>query len=83
MKHIIDELNCIHKTDIIHRDLHCGNILYDDDKKIVVISDLGISKPSTELTNNNDKIYGVISYMAPEIFNGRKYTKASDIYSLV
>ncbi|RGB30935.1 kinase-like domain-containing protein, partial [Rhizophagus diaphanus] len=26
-------------------------------------------------------IYGIIPYMAPEIFQGREYTKASDIYS--
>ncbi|CAI2179045.1 11831_t:CDS:2 [Funneliformis geosporum] len=46
----------------------------------------GISKSSNELTDNNDnngdKIYGIIPYMAPEVFHGQDYTTASDIYSL-
>ncbi|CAB4403757.1 unnamed protein product [Rhizophagus irregularis] len=44
--------------------------------------DLGISKSATESTDdNNNENYGIIPYMAPEIFHGQKYTKASDIYS--
>ncbi|GBC05085.1 hypothetical protein RclHR1_06010006 [Rhizophagus clarus] len=45
------------------------------------IGDLGISKSATECTDNNNENYGIIPYMAPEIFQGQKYTKASDIYS--
>jgi serine/threonine protein kinase len=30
----------------------------------------------------NNEIYGVIPYIAPEIFSGSKFSKASDIYSL-
>ena len=49
---------------------------------MVYIGDLGISKSATESTDdNNNENYGIIPYMAPEIFNGQKYTKASDIYS--
>src|SRR5256885_13038784 len=33
-----------------------------------------------ENTNNN-KIYGVLPYIAPEILRGQNYTKAADIYS--
>ncbi|GET53111.1 kinase-like domain-containing protein [Rhizophagus irregularis DAOM 181602=DAOM 197198] len=42
--------------------------------------DLGISRSATESNNDNEK-YGIIPYMAPEIFQGQKYTEASDIYS--
>jgi len=35
-----------------------------------------------ESTDDN-KIYGIISYMAPEILQEKKYSIASDIYSLV
>jgi serine/threonine protein kinase len=41
---------------------------------------LGISKSATESTDNKEN-YGIIPYMAPEIFQGQKYTKDSDIYS--
>ncbi|CAI2171583.1 8206_t:CDS:2 [Funneliformis geosporum] len=50
----------------------------------VVISDLGISKLSTEASVNENGYYGIIPYIAPEIFQGQKsnkYTEASDIYS--
>ena len=31
---------------------------------------------------NKDKVFGVISYFAPEVLSGKLYTKESDIYSL-
>ncbi len=71
-------LNHLHNQNIIHRDFHSGNILYENEWD-VVISDLGISKSSID--NDDYEIYGVISYMAPEILRGKKYTMASDIYS--
>ena len=70
----------LHSQKIVHRDFHSGNILYENEFD-VVISDLGISKSSID--NDNDEIHGVISYMAPEILQGKEYTMASDIYSLV
>ncbi|UZO17909.1 uncharacterized protein OCT59_009241 [Rhizophagus irregularis] len=70
---------------IIHRDYHSGNIFVATDET-PIIGDLGISKSATEpLNDDDDEIYGIIPlfpYVAPEIFQGRKYTiKASDIYS--
>ena len=79
LKHIAEGLDHIHNQKIIHRDLHSGNILCENDDD-VVISDLGISKSAMESTDDN-KIYGIISYMAPEILRGKEYTTASDIYS--
>src|SRR5687768_15071379 len=54
---ILVGLNHLHNQEIIHKDFHSGNILYENDWN-VVISDLGISKSSTD----NDEIYGIISY---------------------
>src|ERR1043166_5665996 len=78
LDNIAEGLNHLHNQKIIHRDFHSGNILYENDWDIV-ISDLGISKSSID--NDDDEIYGVISYMAPEILQGKRYTMASDIYS--
>ncbi|RGB41409.1 kinase-like domain-containing protein [Rhizophagus diaphanus] len=75
---IIHGLFNIHRAKIIHRDLHSGNIFID--AFFAYIGDLGISRSATESNNDNEK-YGIIPYMAPEIFQGQKYTKASDIYS--
>jgi len=74
---IIRGLEYLHSKKIIHRDLHSGNILKDDLPKI---SDLGLSKSATVSTNDED-IYGVIPYVAPEIFQKKNYNIPSDIYS--
>ena len=42
------------------------------------IGDLGLSQPADN-TSNND-IYGVIPYIAPEIFKGSQFSKESDVY---
>ncbi|RIB09881.1 kinase-like domain-containing protein, partial [Gigaspora rosea] len=78
---IAKSLNELHNSDIIHRDLHCGNILVDDvdnDTKIF-ISDFGVSGP---IDSPPKCIIGVLPYIAPEVFIGKTYTKKSDIYSL-
>src|SRR5437868_3417319 len=78
--HIAAGINQIHKKELIHRDLHIGNILCFPRK--TYITDLGLCKPadyndSLEQTNT----YGVLPYIAPEILRGQNYTKAADIYS--
>ncbi|RGB40386.1 kinase-like domain-containing protein, partial [Rhizophagus diaphanus] len=79
LKKITNGLINIHSVGIIHRDLHSGNIFFDNYDSY--IGDLGISKSATDATNDYNKIYGTIPYMAPEIFQRQKYTKATDIYS--
>ena len=87
LRKIIEGLINIHNVNIIHRDFHSGNIFFGNiDKKNgyndVTIGDLGLSKSATESSDdNNNENYGIIPYMAPEIFNGHKYTKETDIYS--
>ncbi|EXX59642.1 Ypk2p [Rhizophagus irregularis DAOM 197198w] len=85
LKDIAYGLKQMHKLKIIHRDFHSGNIFFNDQSNYfiiedTIIGDLGISKSATESTDDNEN-YGIIPYMAPEIFQGQKYTKASDIYS--
>ncbi|CAI2161905.1 5556_t:CDS:2 [Funneliformis geosporum] len=47
---------------------------------ICYITDLGLCRPASE--KHNDKIYGVLPYIAPEVLKNQPYTQASDIYSL-
>src|SRR5437868_13460156 len=76
---IISGLDAIHKSKLVHCDLHDGNILCNS-LYTSFISDLGLSKPIDYLKSNND-VYGVIPYMAPEVLRGKPYTPANDIYS--
>jgi serine/threonine protein kinase len=74
-------LDNIHKEGLIHQDFHTGNILNMDDFW-EIITDLGLSKPINEKSENcNKNVYGVLPYVAPEILRGKKYTQESDIYS--
>ncbi|EXX58464.1 Ypk2p [Rhizophagus irregularis DAOM 197198w] len=81
LRDIILGLKCIHEKELIHRDLHIGNILKFKYK--TAIADMGLCKPANynELENAKNNIYGVLPYIAPEVLRGQNYTKASDIYS--
>src|SRR5687768_9914641 len=78
LEYIVKGLEAIHKMDIIHRNFHSGNILVG--KFGLKIGSLGISKPAN-VSSDDEEIYGVIPYIASEVFQGQKYAKASDIYS--
>ncbi|UZO06606.1 uncharacterized protein OCT59_026920 [Rhizophagus irregularis] len=81
-------LKNLHDSNFIHRDFHSGNILvnilnsyYDTTSISYRIGDLGLSRSAND-TSSDDEIYGVIPYIAPEIFKGSAFSKESDIYSL-
>ncbi|RGB34531.1 kinase-like domain-containing protein [Rhizophagus diaphanus] len=67
----------IHKENAIHRDLHSGNILFND--TAIRISDLGFCGPADKQLNS---IYGNLPYIAPEVIVKMKYSFASDAYSI-
>ncbi|RIB26329.1 kinase-like domain-containing protein [Gigaspora rosea] len=78
---IASDLQIIHSHDLIHRDLHSGNILQSD-LKSAYIADLGLSISANIMSKSKyDGIYGILPYVAPEVLNNQPYTKASDIYS--
>ncbi|POG80482.1 kinase-like domain-containing protein, partial [Rhizophagus irregularis DAOM 181602=DAOM 197198] len=76
---IISGLSIIHEKNLIHCDLHDGNIL-NHNENMIYISDLGLCQPVKSFLKKYD-IYGVIPFMAPEVLRGKSYTPASDIYS--
>jgi len=76
---IIDALYWIHKENLIHRDLHSGNILHLPSSDCWYISDLGFCGPANKLSTS---IYGNLPYIAPEVINGKECSFKSDIYSV-
>ncbi|RIA91108.1 kinase-like domain-containing protein [Glomus cerebriforme] len=82
-------LEAIHDANFIHRDFHSGNILLVKSYRKWktgqwIIGDLGLSQPVNNITSN-DKIYGVLPYLAPEILNSMSFSKSSkssDVYSM-
>src|SRR5437667_5118784 len=72
------DLQNLHKLGYFHKDFHSGNILKNGMNSYV--SDFGLSGPSNE-QQSNDKICGVLPYIASEVLNGEPYTLSADIYS--
>src|ERR1043166_118634 len=75
---LASDLRVLHKLGYFHKDFHSGNILQNSNMSYV--SDFGLSGPSNE-QKSDDKICGVLPYIAPEVLNGEPYTLSSDIYS--
>ena len=78
LRYLCKSLYDIHENDLIHCDLHSGNILIDGG--ICYITDLGLCGPVDD--ESSGKIYGIIAYIAPKVFRGGKNTKRSDVYSV-
>jgi len=75
-------LAAAHAAGVLHRDLKTGNIILvplEDGNTRVVITDFGLA---TEARFKEDIAGGTPRYMAPELWNGEKPTKASDVYAL-
>ena len=78
------DLKSLHELGYFHKDFHSGNILQtkqsNENYYEPYVSDFGLSGPSNEQKSNN-KICGVLPYIAPEVLNREPYTLCSDIYS--
>ena len=79
LKSIVNKLSIIHNTGLVHCDLHGGNIVLRGDN-VPFICDLGLSR-SVNSCKSNPNIQSVLTFIAPEVFHTRKFTKNSDVYS--
>ncbi|RIB07210.1 kinase-like domain-containing protein [Gigaspora rosea] len=81
LSYIVFDLQLIHFNDIIHCDLHSGNI-FQNDLYNAYIGDLGIAILVYKTLDKESKgIYGALLYVALEALQGSPFTKASNIYS--
>src|SRR5205823_6440199 len=71
-------LDVLHKDNLVHRDLHPGNILQRDNGEWNV-ADFGLCGPANE---SSTSVYGNLAYMAPEVIRDAQYSTAADVYAL-
>ena len=79
-------VNYLHAHNVVHRDLKPENILLSADKDSEIgitckISDFGISKIRTTVTERFDTLVGSPAYMAPEI-GKMEYAGEVDVFAL-
>ncbi|CAG8564387.1 32484_t:CDS:2 [Racocetra persica] len=93
VRHIICGLRFLHKNEILHRDLHTGNVVIKSDSSNkfgirAVITDFGLSRVVSRNSISNQRVKARFHFMDPIIFIefqkrfGEIYDYPSDIYSL-
>ncbi|XP_034485835.1 mitogen-activated protein kinase kinase kinase 7 isoform X2 [Drosophila innubila] len=63
---------------VIHRDLKPHNMLLHDKRSCLKICDFGTVRYMSSMMTKNS---GTAAYMAPEVFNGERYTTKCDVFS--
>jgi len=78
---IVLGLEYLHNSGVIYRDLKPENILLTDTGHII-LTDFGISKEGLEAEDARTATFcGTPEYLAPEVLEGKGYTKAVDWWS--
>lgn len=79
---IAEALEYLHSQNVIHRDIKPSNIIVSDDMTKCTIVDFGLAMGGSDLHNTQTgALVGTPLYMAPEVLQGQRATKQSDIYA--
>ncbi|ETV93372.1 TKL protein kinase [Aphanomyces invadans] len=74
---VAQALQYLHSMRIVHRDIKSKNVVLNT-LYTAKLCDFGISRRLSDLMTANR---GTLAYMAPEVFQGNKYTEMADMYS--
>jgi tetratricopeptide (TPR) repeat protein len=78
---VLQALVYLHRRGILHRDLKPANALVVDGR--VILLDFGLSVITSRTVEHvTQTTAGTMAYLAPEIFQGEPYSRASDLYAV-
>lgn len=81
-REIASALDAAHRHGVLHRDVKPQNILIDRNGK-AKLADFGSAKLDGQATmTHTGGVVGTLSYLAPEILQGRRPDARSDVYAL-
>lgn len=84
-RQVCEAMDYAHKQKVVHRDLKPQNIMVTEDQ-VAKVMDFGLAKSLADRSNVNlsreGQVLGTPKYMSPEQADGKKLTRATDIYSL-
>ncbi|CAG8497501.1 9572_t:CDS:2, partial [Racocetra fulgida] len=76
---LVKALKTIHHVDIIHHDIHSGNVMVLKNG-FIALADLGLCRKVDD-SDEDGKVQCILPYAAPEVILRKEFSKASDIYS--
>src|SRR5574338_65617 len=74
-------LAAVHKAGLLHRDIKAQNVMREVDGRVVLM-DFGAGEIRSDDASAERQAIGTPLYLAPELFDGKPATIASDMYSL-
>lgn len=78
---MLQALVYLHRRGILHRDIKPSNTLVLDEQ--LKLLDFGLSVIASQTMEHlTQTTAGTVAYMAPELFQGAPYSKATDLYAL-
>jgi tetratricopeptide (TPR) repeat protein len=82
---VLQALVYLHRRGTLHRDLKPENVLVSAGTQRLRVVDFGLAQPTDYLQQAPKQsptgISGTFSYLAPELFNGKPATVATDLYA--
>ena len=66
---------------VIHRDVKPENLFCVPGREVFKLGDFSTAKYAGT-SQSGKELYGALSYIAPEVYSGKKFTYSSDLYSL-
>ena len=83
LEQLLSALDHAHSNGIVHRDVKPGNIIIDEKRDTIALTDFSIARVKDgNLRTTEGVLMGTVEYMAPELFEGHPADPRADMYAV-